>query len=345
MRAGASVRAQLPKILVAFLAACEPTSGGFVTLEAYPNRRFAATEWDTVLVVGSRSVEDTTLINSTFLRLWNDRLLVVDAGKLNIRVLDRSGRIRWIYDRQGRGPGEFRYTSAVSITPAGHAWLLDAGNQKIIEFQRDGSVLRDLDLRHFPVTASSFGFQGTRTVFTTQTPTTGIIVARGDSLDHAEVRAFPWPDSVDSGLNFRTSIAGSTSSETVVIAFYHGPGFIVLEGDSANTYHYVEEIPFARKGSPWIQRQAVDSARYGAVSARIVGDEVFFLFGGRPRRYAHPDGEPTLLVDVYGLDGAYRRSYLLPTSAHDMDTNDGTVFYILTLAEGAFPQILGLRPR
>jgi len=87
-----------------------------------------------------------------------------------------------------------------------------------------------------------------------------------------------------------------------------------------------------------------DSARYGATAVRIVRDEIFMLFGGRPRRQEHP-AEPTVLIDVYGLDGRYRRSYLLPCDAEGMTTRDGETFYVLTERDDGVPLILVLRPR
>ncbi|MGH7480598.1 MAG: hypothetical protein ACRELV_00455, partial [Longimicrobiales bacterium] len=102
--------------------------------------------------------------------------------------------------------------------------------------------------------------------------------------------------------------------------------------------------PWALKSGPRLMRAGADSARYGAVSLSVVGDEIFMLFGGRPFRQEHPD-EPTRMIDVYGMDGEYRRSYRLPFDTGHMVTDNGELFYVLTYDELGYPFILGLRPR
>ncbi len=59
----------------------------------------------------------------------------------------------------------------------------------------------------------------------------------------------------------------------------------------------------------------------------------------------HPLGEPTVLIDVYGLDGGYRRSYRLPGDTKAMVTENGQTFYVLTETEDGLPTLLGLRLR
>lgn len=84
-----------------------------------------------------------------------------------------------------------------------------------------------------------------------------------------------------------------------------------------------------------------DSARIGAVSVDVIGKEIFFLFGGRPVRAAHP-AEPTVWIDVYSVSGDYLRSYRLPFDADGMAT-DGNMFYVL--ASDETPKVIALRPR
>lgn len=328
-------------------AACDRSAeSDLVSIDEYPDRLFAAATWDTVAVIGGRNAQDTTLISPTFVRLWGEDLLVLDYVSLSLRLIDGQGRLQWVYDRQGGGPGEFKYASSFAITPDGYAWVLDPGNQKILEFEHDGTLRRELSLRHFPAVPTAFGFRGKSAVFTTLTPGTGLIIASGDSLESTRTWPFPWPETIDAAVNFHTFLSGNAAgSDTAVIAFYHGPGFIVLEGDRATPHRYIEHVPFALRVSPRLQEERADSARFAARSVRVVGDEIFFLFGGRPVRYAHMEGEPTRFIDVYGVDGAYKRSYLLPFSAREMDTSDGEVFYLSTDAEDLYPQIIGLRPR
>ena len=65
----------------------------------------------------------------------------------------------------------------------------------------------------------------------------------------------------------------------------------------------------------------------------------------RATRTGYSSPAPTVLIDLYGLDGRYRRSYLLPCDAEGMTTRDGETFYVLTERDDGVPLILVLRPR
>jgi hypothetical protein len=102
--------------------------------------------------------------------------------------------------------------------------------------------------------------------------------------------------------------------------------------DGRPTYHpYIEEVPLTTGRHL--------SVSFAAHSIDVIGDEVFFLFGGRSKGEAI---EGPRLVDVYGLDGAYRRSYRLPMEAYNL-TTDGSTFYVLQ--HEPFPAVIILRPK
>ena len=161
----------------------------------------------------------------------------------------------------------------------------------------------------------------------------------GGSLEMRNRFGLAWPESVPELANTGVSLAEGPGSEWVS-AFELGPGFTVWECDSPRSYRYIDNIPFANKVGPAVRRAGADSARYGAVSLSIVGNEIFMLFGGRPVRSAHP-GEPTVWIDVYSLKGVYERSYLLPFNANAMAT-DGDTFYLIV--SDFLPRLIALRP-
>ena len=121
-----------------------------------------------------------------------------------------------------------------------------------------------------------------------------------------------------------------------------GPGFILYDGDQARFHPYVQAIPWAEKAGPRLTARRADSARFGAVSVSVDSTEIHMLFGGRPIRAAHP-AEPTKLVDVYGLDGSYLRSYELPTHFRHM-AKSGESYVLYNESELGLPQIRRFSP-
>jgi hypothetical protein len=118
---------------------------------------------------------------------------------------------------------------------------------------------------------------------------------------------------------------------------------MVMRGESIEPRSYIEHIPLSRKPGPALTAARADSARLGAVSVAVDGGRIYMLFGGRPRRAAHPF-EPTTLIDVYGVDGSYIESYRLPSHFQQMGRVDGD-FLLIKESEIGLPQILRLSPR
>jgi hypothetical protein len=65
------------------------------------------------------------------------------------------------------------------------------------------------------------------------------------------------------------------------------------------------------------------------------------LFGGRPKWALH-DMELPRVIDTYGLDGGYRRSYRLPFYSWRIAT-DGRTFYVTH--HDPYPAVFALRAR
>lgn len=308
-------------------------------------RRFAGAGWDTLLQVGGRDPNDTTLLTPGGVRLWGDRLALLDGQNQNLRVLSKAGELLWTVGTRGGGPSEFGQVSSMAMGPGGSTWLLDSKNVKIMEFDTTGVFVRAIPLQHMPVPLGQFIVTADRILFPTQSPEHGVIEADLDSARILRSWPLPWPEPLDWRLNLTMVYAASASGDVWVLAFAYGPGFMVFRGDSVAVHRYVEPVPYALKSGPHVRAMGADSARFAARGGSIVDDEIFFLFGGRPRRQVHPLGEPTVLIDVYGLDGGYRRSYRLPGDTKAMVTEDGQTFYVLTETEDGLPTLLGLRLR
>lgn len=224
----------------------------------------------------------------------------------------------------------------------GSLWVLDGENVRLVELSPDGEFLNGRSIQHFPRNPSNMIVFPDKVLFTANHADLGVTaVERGPGLTVLSTKPIPWPADLNWHMNLRVRVARHPSMpDTWAAAFQYGPGFMVHHGDSVAQHRYIDQIPFTIKTPYIVDRMPGDSARYGALSMAAAGDELFMLFGGRPQRYSHP-GEPTNLIDVYGFDGEYRRSYLLPFSTLLM-TTDGETFYFER--DEPYPHLLALRP-
>lgn len=307
------------------------------------SRSIVTETWDTVLLVGSVDPNDTTLLIPTKLALWQGRIAVLDVSNQVIRVLAEDGDIRWSYSTRGAGPGEIQNVNEFGVGPDQLLWLKDADNGKILALDKSGRLRWEKPLYHLPVAPRTMLLDGDTIVFTSQSPNHGVMSVHAKSLGLIRSDPYPWPDPLSADYNLVMNTAGSYHAGWVG-AFQYGPGFLIARHERSTVHEYIDHIPWALKSAPHIRAMGLDSARYGARALSIAGEEIYMLFGGRPYRAAHAE-EPTRYIDVYGMDGAYRRSYLLPSDSWEMSTEDGETFYVLTMSEHGNPLLLGLRPR
>jgi hypothetical protein len=225
----------------------------------------------------------------------------------------------------------------------GHLWVVDASNRKLLEFDDTGRFRREQYYRHLPGGVSRPSTLAKSVVWPHLIEGRPAYVTTVDSLEIVDSLRVAWP--VPEWFPGEPDLRAVSRGQGAiwVAALQLGPSFAVWDGVDISMHPYLEDIPYAFRPPDLRHRPLrADSARWAARDLAIVGDEVFFLFGGRPRRHAHPEA-PTQWVDVYTLSGDYRRSYKLPVDAYAMDTDDGVTFYLLTLVDGAYPQLLGIR--
>jgi hypothetical protein len=121
----------------------------------------------------------------------------------------------------------------------------------------------------------------------------------------------------------------------------YGPVFSIWNGLEGEAHRYFDEVPYARPGTPENVAARRDTLTRGAIAGSIVEGEIYLLGGGRGRTRTDRQGAPADLIDVFGLDGGYRRSYRLPAHANDFAT-DGRLF-VVSRQDPA--EVVGLRPR
>lgn len=308
-------------------------------------RRVVTSKWDTILVVGSKSVDDTVLIYPWRVRAWGDQVVVMEDQVQQVRVFNTVGRHLWTFGRVGQGPGEFLRVSEIHIDRDGHLQIWDDTNRKIIWVAADGTAIDELYFREPWGLSTSPTPYGNRLLWSQISAERPAFITDKEELEVVDSVRIDWP--VPEDLPQRADLMGHSAGFEGgwVTGLWQGPLFAVGSADGVEFYPYIKQFHFAY--SPGTYRASdplADSAYYGARDVSVVGEEIFFLSGGRPRRRAH-DEEPTLFIDVYGLDGEYRRSYLLPSDTWAMSTEDGETFYVLTLVDEGYPHLLGLRPK
>ena len=69
-------------------------------------------------------------------------LHVLDASNSRTMVLNEAGGVRWVYERTGRGPGEFMYPVGLGVRSDGGQVVADLGNRKLVVLNGEGEFER-----------------------------------------------------------------------------------------------------------------------------------------------------------------------------------------------------------
>ena len=323
-------RAGMLLLVVSTSSACTTAGDTNDRLDAGP-RKVTVQEWDTVAMISGADIEDTTLHLPGRIVRWNNALAIIDQLPPFVRVFSNTGRPLWSKGRFGEGPGELKNPYALAVANNGNLLVLDAGLMRFNEYTPGGEFVRHLANARARI-GGDFTVIPDWIVVTNSNPRISTTYLTEDSLEVIETQPLPWPDSLPRRTRIdRWSAAVPGRRMSWVSGFRMGPGFFVY-AEGRPTYHpYIEEVPLVSG------RQL--SVRFAAHSIDVIGDEVFFLFGGQGLRTGV---ERPRFVDVYGLDGAYRRSYQLPMEAFHL-TTDGSTFYVLQ--HEPFPAVIILRPK
>ncbi|MEZ4415343.1 MAG: 6-bladed beta-propeller [Gemmatimonadota bacterium] len=305
----------------------------------------AVERWDTVFALGSVDPTDTTLVSPSEIEVWNDQIAVLEGLARRIQSFDaRTGRRRWSYGREGRGPGELAQPFNMWIDESDNLRVWDDRNRKQLVLDQRGEFFEEIYYRElWGLSTSPTGF-GQRMVWTQLQPGRPAMITDIESHELVDSVTVEWPvpPSVDFKPELLTKTAASPSAWAA--GLYSGPFFAVGTPVGVKVHPLIEPIPYTRAPGAWFATDPrADSSYYGARDIAIADSRVFILSGGRPKRAAHAS-QPTTMIDVYSLDGEYLHSYRLPFDGAALATRDGRTFYVATLVQGSYPHIFGLRP-
>jgi hypothetical protein len=337
--------ANMKRLSVRFSAVCGRTAvAGGIALGCAGDareRRVTTESWDTVAIWGGTSAEDTTFHQPVRLVLWKDLVVVVDGTSPHLRVFDKEGRRLWAFGRTGEGPGEFQQISMLDIAENGNLLVLDPNARKVIEFAADGTLLKETVFDATIRVGTEFLQLRDKFVLISSDPLRSVIELDGSDYHHIRSMPLPFPDSVPRrAILSRWNARISQDGGDWVSAFQIGPGFFVHRTDSVEFHPYVEDVPFLVVGRGGTENP--DSLRNAANSLDVVGEEIYMLFGGSRGSRLNPERRPPEYVDIYGLDGRYRRSLRMPLAAFTLKT-DGELFYALQF--DPVPALVILRPK
>ncbi len=328
------------------VVACQGTPPDSAAVPDGAGRVFRSASWDTVLRVGMTNPDDTTLLSPSRLRVGPEQIYIIDNIHQNIRALDaKTGRLDWSFANAGQGPRQLGNAMDVQVLPDGTIWLLDSGNGKFLIFDNDGRLLRTRSLPPELSRPGRFVISGDRLYLFSQYVAEAYAILRLSDFDVLSVGHLPWPDGMTQDLNLKisTAVARDSGGSVWLAAYEYGPGFLISRESEVRPFEYFDPKTFPLKSGPSVRAAGADSAEYAARAASIVGDSVFILFGGRPRRQAHL-AQDTRFIDCYSVvDGSYQFSLYLPGDTRSMDTVDALTFHVLTEVDG-LPLLLGLRP-
>ena len=320
--------------------ACSPDD-----TDGHPARFILSQAWDTTMVVGTTSVDDTVLVDPTRLLVWDDQLVVLESQVQAVRAFNMRGELRWAFGHAGQGPGEMGHAEEIFVLPNGELGIWDGRNRKVLRLSVSGDLLGEEYFRDLWGVSSSPAPVRDRFIWNQLAPDRPMMISAIDQPVVLDSVTVPWP--IPDALPYRPDLAGfmDARDSVWVLGLWVGPYFAVGDGSRVSIHPFAGPHAYAYAQGRWRQNDPLaDSAYFGARDVAIAGSRVFFLSGGRPRRRAHPEA-PTRFIDAYGLDGRYQGSYELPFASWAFATTDGKTFFAVTNAEGAYPQVIGLRPR
>ena len=222
-----------------FLPGCSPA-------EPSEQRRIIATEWDTLMQLGTDHPADTLFAYPIRVLLWGDGFAVAEQSipsshpDVRCRGQPQSGTA----GREGGGPREFKNLLDLQVAPNDNLWALDANNARISEIDAGGEFVRQIppDAPAHPGNAVSRPRRsgGARSEQPRAYPHRGLSRRRADSRDVADSLGRP-----DRRVAQPLPGPRQTSHERELGGGHAaGARINLFGGDSVGSHAFIEHIPF-----------------------------------------------------------------------------------------------------
>jgi len=80
---------------------------------------------------------------SEFIDIYNGLLYVPEQGSHRVDVFDLNGTFKFMFCKQGQGPGELFKPEAAKFNSKGVLYVVDLGNHRIQQFDKDGKFIKE----------------------------------------------------------------------------------------------------------------------------------------------------------------------------------------------------------
>ncbi|MBI5015715.1 MAG: 6-bladed beta-propeller [Deltaproteobacteria bacterium] len=80
---------------------------------------------------------------SEFIDIHDGLLYVPEQGSHRVDVFDLDGKFKFLFGKQGNGPGEFLKPEAAKFNSKGMLYVVDLGNHRIQVFGKDGKFIKE----------------------------------------------------------------------------------------------------------------------------------------------------------------------------------------------------------
>lgn len=302
-------------------------------------RRTIATTWDTLWSVGG-SLNDTVLLYSGQIASSDSMLAVLEYQSNRLTAFDFDGNVLWTFGRKGRGPGELSSARDIAFVTPNRLAVLDPGNAKIVEVDREGESTRSISLRleyhveeFVPLSTGQYLIQS-------MAPRESLILID----QHGEVSrrwSWPWAELEELHVMLRQGFTAA-DGDRWIFALTRVNGWFAYQDTAplSGGRSYLESLPLPEvsiqvTGDRRISRISPSQSACSGCAVSLSDGRLYVLYGGTGplARY---------VVDVFDWrTGSYEYSYRLPYRATSIAVAKGHFFILST---NPYPMLQALAP-
>lgn len=301
-------------------------------------RQVHTMEWDTLWSVGG-ALEDSVMPSPGYLETSDSMLAVLDFVSNRVVAFDHDGTLLWTYGDPGEGPRELISARDMAFTGPREISVLDPGNEKIVELDRNGEVARIVSLAEVGHHVEQFVPLDSKYLLLSAATDSSIFLLNRDGSVEGRW-PWPWPQLEKLHIIVRQGFTAA-DGDRWVFALLRANGWFAFRDTVPLTAgrSFVEHLPLPEVVTEKVGNRRITRTRRSACSACAVTMEdslVYVLFGGTGSRAQR-------VVDVFRWDtGNYEHSYHLPYRAVGIAVSDNRLY---VMSANPYPQLQALRPR
>lgn len=301
-----------------------------------------APSWTTTVLRGG-SPDDTSLVSPSRLSATKDGVTLIDAYPMQIKRYGHDGASKWVFGREGGGPGEFRHLTDLKVDPLGRTWVLDAANARMTVIDPDGKTDVLIPLRNvggYPHELIPLRTGGALILTSGQAKNPLVVVDREGKV--VSRLAFPFREFQNLHYLAAQQVTGSDPvTGRWVSAYRISDGFTAFQDTTwgRDRGWFVEPAVVPRvvrqRQNGGVSTTFSERPNFSALSVTLSPERVHILYGGRSEDRGR-------IIDSYSLrDLQYVESFRLPAPVLEIAWFEGG-FY--TIRNDPEPELAFVRP-